>query len=254
MKDLYRVIVIPDLQVPYQDDKALAAAEKYMADETWDEVLYLGDFMDLDQVSRFTRDAPGKVEGKRLKKDYVTGNKILDRQQAIIRKRNPKAKFTLLTGNHDFRALVFEDEHPQLKGMLDIETNLRTAERGIKVVHCYPAGDVYKIGKANFIHGIYVGDNAARKTVENYGFDVFTGHTHDINLFCKHRWGLGKTLIGQSLGCICRTDLDYIGKNPKNWVHAVTTFYFRPDGNYNHYVSVIKGARFTAPNGKLYTA
>ena len=47
MKGGRKVIVLPDMQVPFHDKLTLAAVEKYMADERWDEWVQLGDFIDL---------------------------------------------------------------------------------------------------------------------------------------------------------------------------------------------------------------
>lgn len=250
----YKLIVIPDLQVPFHDKRAMAVVEKYMADETWDEWLQLGDLLDLDQFSRFNRDSPRKIEGRRLKKDFDIANEILDRHQQIVRKNNPKAKFGLILGNHEMRCEKFVDQFPQLEEIVDIERDLRVKERGMKVIRSYPKGEVHRIGKVMFHHGLYTGPNHAKKMVENFGGNIFYGHMNDINLFCKPMWGNDNTLIGQSLGCLCRRDLDYIGANPKNWQLSFGVFYFLPNGDFTHYVPRITGYRFTAPNGKIYSA
>lgn len=250
-EESYKVIVLPDLQIPFHDTKALKAVEKYMADETWDEWLQLGDFMDIPQLARFNSESPEALSCT-LEKDYAIANEILDRHQSILRKRNPKAKFTLLCGNHDLRIAKFAEKFPQVRGIIDWDKNLRLKERGITPVWCYPKGEVYKIGKAYFTHGLYTSQNHAKKHVDNFGVNIFYGHVHDCQSHSKVLWGKNKTIIGQSLGCLCRYDLDYIGSNPTNWQHAVTTFYFRKDGHFNHYVSPIFNGKFTAPNGKTY--
>lgn len=251
--DPYSVIVLPDLQIPYQDKKALGAVESYMRSHKFDEWIQLGDLLDLDAISRFTKDAPRKVEGKRIKKDFEDANEFLDRHQELIRLNNPKAKFTLLAGNHEVRCEKFCDRFPMLEGLVDLENGLRLKERGIKLIRCYPNGEAYRIGTAMFTHGIYTGLNSARKHVENFGrYNIFHGHDHGLSLFSKAQWGDNSTIMGQSMGCLCDMNLDYVGKNPKNWVHSFGIFFFFPDGNFTHYTPRIIRGKFYGPDGKLY--
>jgi predicted phosphodiesterase len=247
----YKVIVLPDTQIPFHDVKALAAVEKYMADETWGEWVQLGDFMDFHQLARFNENSPEALT-RSLKGDYDVANEILDRHQSIIRKRNPKAKFTLLCGNHEDRVRKFAERFPQTKGIIDVESNLRLKEGGIKFVRCYPDGEIYKLGKAYFTHGLYTSTAHAKKHVDSFGVNIFYGHTHQTQSFSKVVWGKNRTIIGESLGCLCRYDLDYVGMNPTAWQHAVSVFYFRPDGYFNHFVIRIFNGSFIAPNGKSY--
>lgn len=247
----YKVLAIPDCQVPYHDKESMKAVEKYMSDEKWDEVVYMGDFLDCHQLASFTENVPEALTHS-LAADYKIANEILDRHQKIVRRRNPKAKFTFLFGNHSDRVRRFMDKHPQLKGIIDVDINLRLKERGMKVVKCYPDGELHRIGKAYFHHGLYTSANHPKKMADNFGVPIFYGHTHDVQTYSKVLWGKDKTIVGQSLGCLCRYDLDYVGTNPTNWQQAVTTFYFRRGGNFNYYVSSIFNHAFTAPNGKNY--
>lgn len=245
---LKKVLVIPDCQIPYHDKLSMRAVERYMADEEWDEVVYIGDFMDFHQLAKFTKDEPEALT-KTLASDYEAANAILNLHQEIT----PECKKrTFIMGNHEDRVRKFAELHPQLKGIIDVDVNLGLKERGFKVVKSYPDGEVHKIGKAYFHHGLYTSANHAKKMCEAFGVSIFYGHTHDIQLHSKVLWGKDKTIVGQSLGCLCRYDLDYVGTKPTNWQQAITTFYFRPNGFYNYYVSSIFNHQFTAPNGKTY--
>lgn len=200
------MIVLPDLQVPYQDEKSLKAVEKYIADNVWDEYINLGDYIDFDSISFFSRGKPRQTEAKRIISDYDEANKILDRHQNIILKKNPSAKFTLLEGNHEHRVERYLDEYPQLEGMIEVENGLNLKKRKINWVRCYDKGNLYKIGKACFHHGKYITQMHSKKMVEYYGINIFYGHTHDVQSFSKVNYGKNETLVGQSLGCLCRYD------------------------------------------------
>lgn len=250
--EVYKVIVIPDLQVPYHDKRSLDAVEQYMADERWDEYVNLGDFLDLDMISTYSKGQIRLNEGKRISEVYRKGNEILDRHQAIIRAKNPKAKFNLLEGNHDFRMERYIDEHPETEGMLEIENGLCLEKRNMRYVKCYSKGELLKLGKAYFHHGLSTTTSHAKKMVEHFGVNIFYGHTHDVQMHSKVQWGKDKTLVGQSLGCLCDYEQDYIKQNPTNWQHAFGIFYFMPNGEFTYYVPRILSHRFVAPNGKTY--
>lgn|SRR3990167_8627936 len=245
-------MILPDMQVPYQDDASLASVEKYMALHRFDELLYLGDFLDFDVISHFNKEKPRKTEGARIIKDYQIANKILDRHQKIIKKNNPNAKFTLLEGNHEERIERYINEHPELEGMLEVEIGLHLAERGFNWVRCWSEGDIYKIGKAYFTHGLYTNQYHAAKMVNAFGTNIFYGHTHDIQFFPKVLRGKNRTLEGGSLGCLCEYDLSYVKGNPTNWQQAFSIMHVLPSGYFNLYITKIFNSSFVGPDGKFY--
>jgi len=250
--DTYRVIVLPDMQVPYEDKATLRAVEQYIADNRWDEWLCLGDFLDLDCISSHNKGKPRLIEGKTLEQAYAAGNTILDRHQALIRKNNPSAKFTLLEGNHEYRAERYIDEHPQLAGTAEVEIGLRLRQRGIEWVRCYKTGEDYVIGKAHFHHGQYHGANHAKKHVEAWGAPIFVGHNHDVLTWPIRRRGDDSVIVGQSCGCLCEYEQAYIRQAAKNWQQAIVEFRFFRDGRFNYWVHMFFDHRFVAPDGKVY--
>jgi len=249
----YRVLAIPDLQVPYHDEAALDAVLKYAVSERWDEVVIMGDFMDLDCISSHNKGKPRLVEGKDVARDYEVGRRVLGEILRAVRERNPHAAATLLEGNHEHRAEKYIDEHPEMRGSIEVESCLRLSEQHVKYVRCYAKGDVHEIGKATFTHGIYHGQNAAKKHAEAFGRNVFFGHTHSVESWSVTRYGSDETYVGQSLGCLCRYEQGYIGKNPTKWQHAVGEFTFWPDGYFSYAVHRIFRNRF-AVNGRVFDA
>jgi predicted phosphodiesterase len=255
MRDIRKWIIMSDMQVPYQDNKALAVVEKYMAAHRWDGYLNIGDFLDMDSISSFNKGKPGNTEGIRIWEDYNTANKILDRHQAIVRKRNPKAEFVMLEGNHEERVGRFFAENPIFKGgPMDVDKALRLKERGFKWVKAWSEGEDYKIGHAHFTHGQYTNRYHAAKMVENYGESIFYGHTHDIMCMPKASKLHPETvLVGQSIGCLCKRDLAYMKGRPSNWQLGFAVFFFLPNGNYTYYVVRIFDYAFVGPDGVLYS-
>lgn len=247
-----RLLVLPDTQCPYEDKRSLAAVEKMMADYRFDIYLQIGDFLDFDCISSHNKNNLRAVEGKRLMLDYDHAGQILDRHQAIIRKNNPKAEFVILEGNHEHRIVKYVDANPAIEGMFEVPTALEFGRRGIKWVPYWSKGTVYKVGKATFIHGRYTNDHHAKKHVTKHGCNIFYGHTHDIQSYSAEMLGEGKTLVGQSLGCLCGPQ-GYMRGGPDKWQQAFAIFDFFPDGNFTYSVIRIFNHRFIY-NGKVYEA
>jgi hypothetical protein len=123
-------------------------------------------------------------------------NDFLDRLQSSVRKKNPKARFTLIKANHEVRLDKFMDKYPHLKGMLDLDVLLNAKKRGLKIVEDYPKGNIYRIGKLAFAHGRYTGRTPERRMAENYGFDIAFGHVHSVGSHTIPRWGSGNGVTG----------------------------------------------------------
>jgi predicted MPP superfamily phosphohydrolase len=208
--------------------------------------------MDWDFISRWTADNARRTEGQRFLREYDGANKFLDSIQSAVRAKNKKAQIIIIQGNHDYRVEVVMDKTPMYEGMLEMEKNLRFRERNITYWKFWEHRKPYRIGNAFFIHGEFTNDNHAKKTAMTFDHPVFYGHTHDIQRYTRVMRGGDKTIAGQSLGCLCRYDLTYMGHKPSNWSQAFATFYFREDGYFNYYVTEIFKHRFTAPDGKTY--
>ena len=244
-------IVLPDMQVPYEDPVTLRAVEAYMADNRWDGCLNLGDFLDFAELSRFDEDSPGrKVD--RTATTFERGREILERQLSILRKRNKKCRYVLLEGNHEFRVEDYMDKHPELKGMLEVSKGLGLKDLGVEWVRSWSRGDVFRLGNAFFVHGKYTNKYHAAKMVDTYGVCIYYGHTHDVQEFPKVLRGNDKTIVGKSLGCLCRYDQVYLKGSPTNWQQAFAVFHVFPDGFYTEQTVRIFKHRFVSPDGRVY--
>jgi len=245
-------LVLSDLQVPYHDLRSLAAVEKYMAAHKWDGLIYIGDFLDFDCISSFNQGFPRRTEGKRLLNDFDVANKILDRHQKIIKSRNRKAKFVLLEGNHEDRVSRYLDQNPQLEGLVSVQKLLRLKERGIEWVPSWSKGEVYKVGKANFVHGLYTNMYHAKKMVDAFGTNIFYGHTHDMMAVPRVVKTKHEIHVGQSIGCLCEYDQAYMKGKPSNWQQGFMVLFVLPNGNFTYYTPRLFNSQFIGPDGVLY--
>lgn len=252
MSETYRIIVIPDTHIPFQDSKTLSVVERFMEDHRWDEWVHLGDLLDFDMISKFNAEMLRKLESRRILRDYEIANELLDRHQKIIRKNNKHAKFTLLEGNHEFRIEVLLDKAPQFEGLLEIEKNLRLQERGIKWVRSWSQSELHKTGKLHYHHGEYTGKHHASKMVDNFGVNVAYGHTHDRQTFERITRGDRTPIMATALGHIADVQkLGYTRNKPNNWVQCIAVVEVRKDGNFNLTPIEIVNHTFSY-NGKVY--
>ena len=57
-----KILVVPDLQVPYHDVRAVKNLSKFIAKQKFDQIISIGDEIDLPQISRWTENTPGWYE------------------------------------------------------------------------------------------------------------------------------------------------------------------------------------------------
>lgn len=245
-----KILILPDLQVPYQDERALGPVLAYAESERWDEVVQLGDFVDCDTLSRHDPDDLLSREGKRLAEEFDAANNVLDRILKAGRRKNRSARCTILKGNHEYRIERFVRKHPMLEGMLDLSKALELAKRSVKLVECWPSGAVHSIGKLNFTHGVYCGDNHAKKHVLGYGANIVYGHTHQVQAYTHAQHAHGGPICAWSMGCLCLIPLPYLEGRPCNWQHAFGIAHVRKSGRFNLAVVNVVNGWFTAPNGR----
>lgn len=247
-----RWLILPDLQIPYHDEDSLVAVLKYASTIKWDGCIQLGDYMDWDWCSRWTKENQRAAEGSRFLSEYITGNEVLDAIEYAVRKKNPKCQITILEGNHDWRVEAVIDKTPALEGLIEMEKGLRLEERNITYWKYWTHRRPYIIGNAWFIHGEYIGNNHAKKTADSFHRNVFYGHTHD-RMSATKTTAFGDSVQCESMGTLSRFDLEYMGHKPSNWMQCFGEFFFRPDGNFNHYVTNIIDHSFTAIDGTYWT-
>lgn len=243
MRDNYRVLVLPDIHL--EEDMDLSVVNLALRFGAWfkpDQTIVLGDLINFDYISHWVEKDLIRQEGKRLKTDFILGNRILDRIDKFT-----KGKKIFLIGNHDDRLVKWIGQHPCIEGLINLTHNLHLIERGYKV---YPQGKVYKIGHACFVHGWYWNIYHAAKHVTQMGDNIFYGHVHDIQSYTKPNYEQQPN-IGQSLGCLCSLNPEYRKNRPNSWVNAFGVFYFFADGQFNHYIPIIINGRFNFA-GKVF--
>lgn len=164
-----KIMVCPDVHVPYQDELAwstfLRAAEVVRPDA----LVIIGDFADCLSVSFHSKTPERKIS---LKAEIEAVNTELDR---VGRLGIPRVVYC--GGNHEFRAERYLCEKaPELFGLIAIQDLLRIRERGWEWV---PYKQWIRIGKTAFTHDVErCGVNATRQSLLDFGGNLVFGHSH----------------------------------------------------------------------------
>jgi hypothetical protein len=288
-RDHKRLYVFSDAQVDYRrmedgklepihDERALAVGRMICRDVMPDEIINLGDTVDLAALAHFAPDSDHfhRTLGPSFQRvhDYY----------AELRADNPWAKITEVDSNHNTRLKKFvlkyapsfynmkragseEDEYPVFS--YPFLANLRTVN--VEWVSGYGAaeyiyGAEYKKPPIIFKHGVSVvsgGSTAAKESRENPDVHVVRGHSHRVeNHYRTTR--AGQYLGAYVIGAACRTtgevpsyhsavdDRGKVVKYQENWQQSVMVIYDY-DGHYQFdNILINDGKAFY--NGKAYEA
>lgn len=147
-------IVIPDCQVrPGVKTDHLEWIGNYIAEKKPDVIVNIGDFADFPSLSKFSK---GRIEaeGQRYVKDLKSARDAMARLMKPIEdyNRTTKDKYVpelhLTSGNHEYRADRYADEHPELEGFIS-SGQLAYQDWGWKV---HPFLKVIKIDGIEYSH------------------------------------------------------------------------------------------------------
>lgn len=234
-----KVIAQPDTHVKYMDEQAVSVFLKFMQYYSPHVTIIMGDFLDAEGLSHWENNS---TEAKRIVPEVIRARELL---QAIERS-SPKAVARIyLTGNHeDWIAQAFAARLPELFDGLD-ELGLMPDLKGLLDLDSFgyqliPVNHLFRLGHAYFTHGLYTGENHAKKHLSVIKKNIYYGHVHDARSYTE--FSIDGPIEAHSLGCLCRLDAKFLKGKPNNWVHAFGIFEFFPDGTYTFMCpKIIKG-------------
>lgn len=220
------VLVLSDIHIPYQDNKALELAINYGLENKVNAIYLNGDTIDMYQGSRFIKD-------RRLRD--LAGELELTRQFLKLLKDTFNCPIYFKIGNHEKR---WEDylrlKAPELLGIDDfkLEQILRFREFGVNLIKDRQIG---YIGKLPVLHGHewFAGFappvNPARGLFLKAKESCLIGHHHTTSEHTEKSLG-GKITTCWSTGCLSGLEPEYNPFNKYNHGFAHVTTY--KDGNY----------------------
>jgi len=244
---LKKIVVISDLQVPYHDERAVRNVASFIKRFKPDQVITIGDEIDLPQVSRWTEGTPGWYEQTLASDRDATVEILWDLQVTdMIRSNHTDRLYNVIMKKIPaFLAL------PELK----FEKFMKLDELGIKF-HRKPlefAPDWIAIhgdeGSVKPTPGLTALD-AARK----HGKSVVCGHTHRAgqSAFTEASGGvLGRVLRGVEVGNLMDFKKAGYTKGVANWQQAFAVFYVDKKTVTNTIVHIEKDGSFVF-EGKRY--
>jgi predicted phosphodiesterase len=252
---LDKVLVISDIHVPFQDDRAVGAMHAYSKKYKPDKIYINGDLIDFYKLSTFDQ-TPDRTDG--IDFEITQAKMFLNN----LRKNNKDAKIVYLQGNHENRLQRYLWRNPELHGLSALDTkNLFSLKdldiQEIKVDRDYwskSAGSA-KQGDAIVMHGDsrlngakgggYSGYAAKNTMLNGISSSVVMGHTHRGGVV--YHTVSDKILIGVEGGCLCQLPPN------ANWQQGFVTFETERGKNYNYRFHHIKDGKLIE-DGKVYSA
>lgn len=217
-----RAIILPDLQIPFQDEQAVQIALQVMADVKPDKVVIVGDLLDLSAWSKFLQRPEW---ANQTQESIIQAHQLL----ATIRKLCPTAEIAVLEGNHDLRM----NTHVQKNAAAAL--GLKRADQlehwpvmsvpylcafdtlDVEYISGYPANRYWLNENLQVRHGNKVrsGASTARAISDDERVSTIFGHTHRLETHYKTKqtYDGGKINAAFSPGCLCRIDGTVPGAN-----------------------------------------
>lgn len=269
-------VILPDIQIGYfrnkegkleptHDERAITVALQFVADTKPDEIVLLGDNLDLPEMGKYL-----------LYPSYQqTTQASIDRATTLcaeLRRAAPHAKITWLAGNHEERMPKFlvtnaaaayglrKGNAPDSWPVLSVPYLCRMDDFDITYKPGYPAGDYWLNEKLRIIHGDRVKSSGSTANVylNAEKTSVIYGHIHRIETAYKTRedYDGPKTIMAASPGCLARIDgaipstkggVDLDGRpirRHENWQQGVAIIHYQNKGEHRftyHCVPIYDG-------------
>lgn len=193
-----RIVVVPDLQIPGHDRKAVEALAQFIEEWCPDQVVCVGDLIDMPQISQWTKGTAGE-HTRDLHKHRNMAIEVIDMLKIDVISR----------ANHEDR--LWKSLSNRLPGLLDlpelrIENFLKLDEMGVKYAH-----DPYLLGPSTYLMHGDEGTQSSKSgmTAANLsariGASTVIGHTHRLGLVpTSHMVGskIHRIDWGFEVGCI----------------------------------------------------
>lgn len=265
--------------VPIHDERALRVGRLICADLQPDEIINLGDTVDLAVLSRF------KPDSDHFHRTLGPSFQRVHDYYAELRSDNPNAKITEVDSNHNTRLKDFALKNaPAMYGMkqagagpedypvLTYPFLANLGHLGVNWISGYGAAEyVYgaEYGKPPIVfkHGTMVASNgstALKESKDNPETHIVRGHGHRLEM--HHRTNrAGHYLASIMIGASCSItgevpsyhsavdDRGRVVKQNENWQQSVLVIYDYQDGHYQ-FDNILISDGIARYNGKEYKA
>lgn len=201
----------------FHDQRAMDIFVQVAKDEQPEEIIILGDFLDLPSQGRFAQEASFSSTTQMA---IDAGHTFLASLRAVA----PKARIVLIEGNHDKRMQTYIENNalaafglkranlPEEWPVLSLPNLLRLEDIQVEYQDAYPAAVHWDDDNTRNIHGTR--SNAKGSTTSQYSqalphISTWVGHTHRTEITYKTVMGQrGEAIESYTAnpGCLCKTD------------------------------------------------
>ncbi len=244
---IQRILSLPDVHTPFHIN--LQPILNYAANLNPHIIQYLGDTTAAESCNHWKLSRGIKPAVETVEEDYeILRTEVLDK----FKKACPKAKVVYHIGNHEEWFYIEMAKDWKAKHKYGVEDNIDLDYYNI--IELVNRNGLWRSGHLYFTHGLYTNKHHACKTTESFRKCIRYGHTHDIQEYTivspidEH-----DKIVGQSIGCLCTMNPDYMKDRPNAWVNAFNVaFVDSSDGRFNDYTIVLTDGKFTSPDGRTY--
>lgn len=243
-------VVLHDIHYPAAHRPTLAAALAFLEAQNVAGVVLAGDALDLACISPHTVGRGlYRPDGAFLRDLRGFDRDVLAPVEARLARG---AERVFIVGNHEAWAEQLTEAQPELRGVLDIASHLRLAQRGWHVV---PQGHAARLGKLTVVHGDQVrtgGQYAARKLLELYGRSVLGGHTHSPQMHSRvSPVDANERHAAWVAPIVGALNPAYLRNTPNAWLNGFTVVEVREGGDFNCYPVIVTRGQFSFA-GRVY--
>jgi predicted phosphodiesterase len=236
-------VSIYDAHVPFHDKATWKACLDLIKDEQPDEVILVGDFLD---VSSMSSHAAGGWEVAKLSDEIKAGREAIRELRAAA----GGAKIIYLEGNHESRPKRTAQQ--RLSAVVDlvaVDKLLGLKEQGIQWLQ---EGKALRRGKLRYVHGYWTGDSHAKTHLAKLMWPgVAYGHTHRPQMY-SFADGDGTVRVSYGMPCMCELQAEWLRGQPSGWVNGFGVAYVDEEtGDFNMLPVLAFGGKFIW-NGKRY--
>ena len=236
-----KVLAQPDTHAKFVHRPSFDAFVKYMKWYQPHVHIIMGDFADCEGLAHWEQST---LEPRRIVPEMKIARALL---KELVDAQDPNCVKIFLEGNHEYWIQMALTRMPELfDGLEDlgIEISVKTLLALDKFgFELFPLNHLIKIGKAHFTHGLFTGQNHAKKHLDTLKGNVYYGHLHDTQ--SHNQTSLDGHMEAASLACLCRLDAQFLKGRPNNWVNGFGQFEFFPDGNYTFVRPTMFEGRFS---------
>jgi predicted phosphodiesterase len=227
---LHTTLILPDVHVPFHNARLMGKVLKLARDIRPDQVVILGDFLDLYSISSHNKGSLERLSKMKLSDEYKAGWKLMEQVNASCGSASQK---DYIYGNHEDRFNRYKSDGDNAKtgdALERPEEALRLAENDWDV-HLNWMEDSVKIGNhLELMHGFNTCKHAAAKHLEDVEGSVVFSHTHRFQIYAtgKH--------MAVNLGFLGDRDSEGFSymprKDRRKWMNSFGVNYTLDDGSF----------------------